>query len=164
MLHQAAVSMRCQWRLVEADCCVRSILGEHSGKTAQRDADKSDRLRVQLLRASARYCLHSVVLPSALSSLTFYAAAIMVALCTSYVIGHTIIFSSCGFFFLSSIFFSSPNLSRRRLGVYHTSTQRCTGRSPRSVLYAVYYFASINVTLRYCSCLLWDFVSEAVTN
>jgi len=31
-----------------------------------------------------------------------------------------IIFSSCGFFF----FFSSPNLSRCRLDVYHTSTQR----------------------------------------
>jgi len=35
-----------------------------------------------------------------------------------YVIGQTIIFSSC-FFFLSS-FFSSPNLSGRRLDVYHT--------------------------------------------
>jgi len=36
-----------------------------------------------------------------------------------YGIGQTIIFSSCGFF-LS--FFSSPNLSHRRLGVCHTST------------------------------------------
>jgi len=35
-----------------------------------------------------------------------------------YVIGQTIIFLPCGFFF----FFSSPNLSRRRLDVYHTST------------------------------------------
>jgi len=35
-----------------------------------------------------------------------------------YVIGQTIIFSSC--FFLSSSFFSSPNLSGRRLDVYHT--------------------------------------------
>ena len=44
----------------------------------------------------------------------------MVAL---YGIGQTIIFSSCGFFLLSSIFFlSSPNLSGRRLDVYHTST------------------------------------------
>jgi len=34
-----------------------------------------------------------------------------------------IIFLSCGFFFyLLSIFFSSPNLSRRRLDVCHTST------------------------------------------
>jgi len=33
-----------------------------------------------------------------------------------------IIFSSCGFFYLSSFFFSSPNLSSRRLDVYHTST------------------------------------------
>jgi len=39
-----------------------------------------------------------------------------------YVIGQTIIFSSCSFFLLSSIFFSSPNLSGRRLDVYHTST------------------------------------------
>jgi len=40
-----------------------------------------------------------------------------------YVIGQTIIFSSC-FFFLASffffLFFSSPNLSGRRLDVYHT--------------------------------------------
>jgi len=32
-----------------------------------------------------------------------------------------IIFLSCSFFFLSSIFFSSPNVSRHRLHVYHTS-------------------------------------------
>jgi len=42
-----------------------------------------------------------------------------------YVTGQAIIFSSCGFFFLSSFFlvlFSSPNLGRRRLDVYHTFT------------------------------------------
>ena len=41
-----------------------------------------------------------------------------------YVIGQTIIFSSCGCFHLSSSFFyfSLPNLSGRRLDVYHTST------------------------------------------
>jgi len=38
-----------------------------------------------------------------------------------YVTGQAIIFLPCGFFFLLS-FFSSPNLSRRRLDVYHTST------------------------------------------
>ena len=42
-----------------------------------------------------------------------------------YVIGQTIIFSSCfflSFFFLLLLFFiSSPNLSGRRLDVYHTS-------------------------------------------
>ena len=38
-----------------------------------------------------------------------------------YGIGQTIIFLPCGFFFLSS-FFSSPNLSRRRLDVCHTCT------------------------------------------
>ena len=37
-----------------------------------------------------------------------------------YVIGQTISFSSCFFFLLLSSFFSSPNLSGRRLDVYHT--------------------------------------------
>ena len=39
-------------------------------------------------------------------------------------IGRAIIFLPCGFFlsFSSSSFFSSPNLSGRRLDVYHTST------------------------------------------
>jgi len=43
----------------------------------------------------------------------------------SYVIGQTIIFLPC-FCTLSSIylFYSSPNLSGRRLDVYHTSTHR----------------------------------------
>jgi len=42
----------------------------------------------------------------------------------SYVIGQAVIFLPCGFFFCLSIFFffSSPNLSRRRLDVYYTST------------------------------------------
>jgi len=46
-----------------------------------------------------------------------------------YVIGQAIIFSSCGFFLLSFfllsfffLLFSSPNVSGRRLDVYHTST------------------------------------------
>jgi len=39
-----------------------------------------------------------------------------------YGIGQAIIFSSCGFFYLSSFFFSLPNLSGRRLDVCHTST------------------------------------------
>jgi len=46
----------------------------------------------------------------------------IVLLWPPYVIGQAIIFLPCGFFYLSSIFFSSPNLSRRRLDVYHTST------------------------------------------
>jgi len=44
-----------------------------------------------------------------------------------YVIGQAIIFFSYGLFFLLSIylsFFSSPNLSRHRLDVCHTSTVR----------------------------------------
>ena len=37
-------------------------------------------------------------------------------------IGQAIIFLPCGFFLLLLSFFSSPNLSSRRLDVYHTST------------------------------------------
>ena len=43
-----------------------------------------------------------------------------------YAIGQTIIFLPCDFylsFLLLSFFFSSPNLSGRRLDVYHTSTR-----------------------------------------
>ena len=39
-----------------------------------------------------------------------------------YGIGQTIIFLPRGFFFILSFFISSPNLSRRRLDVCHTST------------------------------------------
>jgi len=42
-----------------------------------------------------------------------------------YVIGQTIIFLPCDFY-LSSIFFSSPNLSGHRLDVYHTLTHGVT--------------------------------------
>ena len=41
------------------------------------------------------------------------------SLWSPYVIGQTIIFSSC-FFFFFLLFFSSPNLSGRKLDVYHT--------------------------------------------
>jgi len=50
---------------------------------------------------------------------------IMVALCnrSPYVIGQTIIFLPCSFFPSSFLlFFSSPNLSGRRLDLFHTST------------------------------------------
>jgi len=40
----------------------------------------------------------------------------------AYGIGQTIIFLLCAWFLSSSFFFSSPNLSGRRLDVYHTST------------------------------------------
>ena len=43
----------------------------------------------------------------------------IVILWSPYVIGRPYIFSSCNFYLL---FFSSPNLSGRRLDVYHTST------------------------------------------
>jgi len=47
---------------------------------------------------------------------------VLLLLWSPYGIGQTIIFLPCGFFFLSFFFFSSPNLSRRRLDVCHTST------------------------------------------
>ena len=37
-------------------------------------------------------------------------------------VAQTIIFSSCSLFLLLSFLFSSPNLIRRRVDVYHTST------------------------------------------
>jgi len=46
-------------------------------------------------------------------------SAVYLLLWPPYVIGQAIIFLPCGFFYLS-IFFSSPNLSRCRLDVYHT--------------------------------------------
>jgi len=62
-----------------------------------------------------------------------YNYLIMVALCNRadhyifalllwppYVIGQTIIFLPCYFYLLLLSFFSSPNLSGRRLDVYHT--------------------------------------------
>jgi len=48
-----------------------------------------------------------------------YCSVLRFLLWSPYGLGQTIIFSSCGFF-LSSIFFSSPNVSGRTLDVYHT--------------------------------------------
>ena len=46
---------------------------------------------------------------------------IVMLLWSPYVIGQTIIFLCCGLFFFPSLFFfSSPNLSGRKLDVYHT--------------------------------------------
>jgi len=43
-----------------------------------------------------------------------------------YVIGADIVFLPCDLYLLSFFFFSSPNLSGRRLDVYHTSTHGVT--------------------------------------
>jgi len=53
------------------------------------------------------------------SSYVFYCKVIVFM--APYGIGQVIIFLPCGFY-LSSFFFSSPNLSGRRFDVYHTST------------------------------------------
>jgi len=50
-----------------------------------------------------------------------FLAQFWTSLRSPYVIGQTIIFLPCDFY-LSSIFFFSPNLSGRRLDVYHTLT------------------------------------------
>jgi len=50
---------------------------------------------------------------------------VLLSLWSPYVIGQAIIFLPCDFYLLSSFFLfflSSPNLSRRRLDVCHTST------------------------------------------
>jgi len=59
--------------------------------------------------------LHAVLL-----SPRWYAAML---LWSPYGIGQTIIFSCCYLCFFLLSCFSSPNLSRRRLNVYHTCTQ-----------------------------------------
>jgi len=46
----------------------------------------------------------------------------ILSLWTTCVADADIIFLSCGFFFYLLSFYSSPNLSRRRLDAYHTST------------------------------------------
>jgi len=62
----------------------------------------------------------SIIIPNNTMPLFF---VLLFLLWPPYVIGQAIIFSPCGFFLLSSfIFFSSPNLSGRRLAIYHTST------------------------------------------
>jgi len=55
----------------------------------------------------------------ALTDIHGYIQYMQILLWSPYVIGQTIIFSSCGYFFF---FLSLPNLSARRLDVYHTST------------------------------------------
>ena len=45
-----------------------------------------------------------------------------VLLWSPYVIGQTIIFSSCNYYLLLLLLFSSPNLSGRKLDVYRTLT------------------------------------------
>ena len=53
----------------------------------------------------------------------YHAKVMCTLLWPSYVIGQAIIFLPCDFCLLSIFYlFSSPNLSRRRLDVYHTST------------------------------------------
>jgi len=74
----------------------------------------------------SRWTWVSLHLPSWFSSFTCSAAVCTLStdrnfLWSPYVIGQTIIFSSCFFFFLLLLFFSSPNLSSWRLDVYHTS-------------------------------------------
>jgi len=49
------------------------------------------------------------------------AVTLFLFLWSPYGIGQTIVFLPCGFFFFVFLF-SSPNLSRRRLDVCHTST------------------------------------------
>jgi len=71
------------------------------------------------------YCFDICFLAIAVASFSAYRLLRGVFLWPPYGIGQAIIFLPCGFFLLSSssiFFLSSPNLSGRRLDVYHTST------------------------------------------
>ena len=64
----------------------------------------------------------------------FFFFFLLSSLWSPYVIGQTIIFSSWDFFLLLLLlsFFSSPNLSGRRLDIYHTSTHDVASANLRS--------------------------------
>ena len=74
----------------------------------------------------ARYVIHQSCLgseqPHGSYILSHVTKILVFYLWSPYVIGRPYIFSCCGLFFLLSSFFSSPNLSRRRTDVCHTST------------------------------------------
>ena len=75
------------------------------------------------------WCIHRVskkVPPLQLAIIFTYTVRLRQFLWSPYVIGQTIIFLPCDFYLSSSFFFSSPNLSGRRLDVYHTSTHGVT--------------------------------------
>jgi len=81
-------------------------------------------LHVTRIMASAKLCGVEQTAPPVLgwAAITLWALAHILVLCflwSPYVIGQTIIFLPCGSFLL---LFSSPNISGRRLDVYHTST------------------------------------------
>ena len=66
---------------------------------------------------------HFSALSSASVRFVFGKTSLASSLWSPYVIGRPYIFTCCGLFFFllpSSFFFSSPNLSGRRLDVYHT--------------------------------------------
>jgi len=96
-----------------------------------------DRLYEQWANAKGADCeecllianLFNEAIDSAKTGLHFTPKIIISIRCllwSPYGIGQTIIFSSCGFFFLPFflLLFSSPNLSGCRLDIYHTSTHR----------------------------------------
>ena len=91
--------------------------GGHSASTS---SDPVDRQIVEQERASIMKVRNTDRSPC-LYQMTDLTRASVTCSSTQNGIGQTIIFSSCGLFYLSS-FFSSPNLSRCRLDVCHTST------------------------------------------
>ena len=82
---------------------------------------------IKMLKVTTEWTSLDVQMSDMKFFLSFYRAfekyKMPISLWSPYVIGQTIIFSCCGlfFFFFLSFFFSSPNLSSRRLDVYHTS-------------------------------------------
>jgi len=112
-------------------CFVRNLKVEFSVAVLCITSTSTNATNFRLANKIASYFTLQILLVTAVNKLyatyfvtlvLFYADVAFLGLYwlwSPYVIGQTIIFSSC-FFLLSSSFFPSPNLSGRRLDVYHT--------------------------------------------
>ena len=99
------------WKIRHRRRSILEIAGKPIKSTAERNAGE------RLAAISTRNSLLQVYSPRHVKMLPQW----IYYLWPPYVIGQTIIFSSCGFYLLSSsICFCSPNLSGRSLDVYHT--------------------------------------------
>jgi len=82
--------------------------------------------RIHMTQFFINFSKHSINFDGAhgtgLTILIQNSSQIVAYLWPPYVIGQAIIFVPCGFYLLSSSFFSSPNLRGSKLDVYYTST------------------------------------------
>ena len=102
---------------VSVDCTARQIRGHHHCNKILRNRNQNSYCKTKCAKCTKRcQCCHTAKLRiTSLIALRL----IMVALCNraDHIYFHAVV---CSYFF-----FSSPNLSRRRLDVRHTSTQWC---------------------------------------